>query len=128
MVTYPNDVTNFTQKPDRSFGQTTIIPVSEFESQAGYKKRRLLSRKKKRTWELTYTGIRGTDKANVEAFYDARFGSFESFTLDLDHLSLTGNAIVHFSSEIQIGHIGTKDGTELNTFYTVGFTLEEIDD
>ena len=50
-----------------------------FNSQAGYEKRRLRSRRSKRNYNLQYTNITGIEKTAIENFYNARSGAFEPF-------------------------------------------------
>lgn len=116
------------RKPDKGFNETEEIEVSLFRSQAGYEKRRLLSRKFLRTWSLSYTNISGVERQSIKDFYRARSGSFESFRLDLDHLSQTGTTTVRFDSPIADTTNHILGDLESQKYYDVSFTLREIFD
>lgn len=115
-------------KPDSGFKVTPDFLYLSFESQAGYEKRRSVSRKKKRTWELQYTNKSGTVKNAMETFFDARLGGFESFYFDLTHVNEeSGTAITRFE-KLDISH-NLSRGTQLDdNFYNINVTLKEVDD
>jgi hypothetical protein len=138
MAIYPNDATgSFTtatftdmrdRKPDRGYGYDRAYDVITFESDAGYEKRRLRSRRPKRLYNLSYTNITGLELEAIESFYDARSGSFESFTLDLEHLNTTGNVTVRFEGPLSVSHNYSSDANALLNFYTINFRLQETFD
>jgi len=138
MAIYPNDATgSFTtatftdmrdRKPDRGYGYDRAYDVITFESDAGYERRRLRSRRPKRQYELSYTNITGLERSAIESFYNARSGSFESFTLDLDHINDTGNITVRFDGALSVSHTLSGGANALINFYTVTFRLQETFD
>jgi hypothetical protein len=138
MAIYPDDATaSFTtatftdmrdRKPDRGYSYDRVYDVVTFESDAGYERRRLKSRRPKRLYELSYTNITGLEREAIESFYNARSGSFESFTLDLTHLSTTGNVTVRFEGPLSVSHNYSAEANALVNFYTVSFRLQETFD
>jgi hypothetical protein len=112
-------------KPDSGFQVDKNFSVITFESEAGYEKRRLRSRRGKRSYQLTYTNLNGLEKFAVEAFYDARNGEFEAFILDLSHVNETGTITVRFDGNLQIQHVLSGGSDILLNFYTVSFKLKE---
>ncbi len=117
------------RKPDKGFASEEKIDVVIFSSTAGYEKRRLRSRRAKRSWDLSYTNISGTEKSALEIFYRNRFGSFDAFFFDLTHvLELSGQATVRFEGPIKFT-INAAKGTALNdVFYTAKISLQEVYD
>ena len=93
MATYPDDATYDTvamsdRKADRGVSYSATIPASsEFVSQAGYRKQRLVSRRKKRNYTISYTNISGKYKKAIENFYDTVNGTVDNFTFDLTHVN-----------------------------------------
>lgn len=138
MTTYPDDATslfttdNFTsmsdKKPDKGYATQNEFNTIIFESESGYEKRRLRSRRSKRTYELRYTNITGLEKYAIENFYAARSGSFESFYLDLDHLNELGTVLVRFEGPVKTEHVLSTGSNVLQNFYSVSFTLKETYD
>ena len=139
MAIYPNDaVGSFTidsfssmadRKPDRGYSESRAYNSIVFESEAGYEKRRLRSRRSKRDFSLSYTNVTGLQKQAIENFYHARAGEYESFTLDLTHVNQAGNMTVRFSGALEVSEILAGDSSNvLNNFYTINFTLKETYD
>jgi hypothetical protein len=112
------------KRPDRGFGTTTQLPVSTFTSQAGYEARRLLSRRSKRTFTLSYTNLSGPYKAAIENFYNARGGTWESFEFDLSYAGQNGIIFVRFDGPLNVTQVLTSLD-EINDFYNVTFNLQE---
>lgn len=138
MATYPdNAVGDFTtdtfssmadRKPDRGFSVQSQYNVKTFESEAGYEKRKLRTRRVMRTFDLEYTNIDGLMKQAIQNFYDARFGKYESFTLDLGYLGMTGTITVRFDSDLGIQQVKSGASNVLNDVYSVSFKLKEVYD
>ena len=138
MATYPDNATgDFTistfssmadRKPDRGFNIENKYDIKTFKSEAGYEKRKLRTRRMLRSFDLEYTNIDGLAKQAIQNFYDARYGSFESFTLDLDHLGMTGTATVRFDSDLSIQQVKSGAANVLNDIYSVSFKLMETYD
>lgn len=116
------------RKPDRGNEINKKFDVITFESQAGYEKRRLRSRRPKRQFKLEYTNVSGLEKEAIENFYDARQGTFESFFFDMNHINQSGTLITRFDGTLDVSHNHSLDGTKQNNFYTVGFGLQEVFD
>lgn len=118
------------RQPDRGFSTNREFDVINFESQAGYEKRRLRSRRSKRDFDLTYTNITGVEKHAIEQFYIARNGSFETFTFDLTHINENGTIQSRFDGPLQVSHVfSDSSNTSLQTnYYTVSFKLKEVYD
>ena len=116
------------RKPDRGNEINKMFDVITFESQAGYEKRRLRSRRPKRDFSLEYTNVSGLEKDAIENFYDARQGTFESFFFDMSHINQVGTLITRFDGTLDVSHNHSLDGTKQNNFYTVGFGLKEVFD
>ncbi len=116
------------RKPDRGNQINKKFDVITFESQAGYEKRRLRSRRPKREFNLEYTNISGLEKEAIEKFYDARQGTFEAFFFDMAHINQAGTIITRFEGSLDVNHAHSLDGTKQNNFYTVGFALQEVFD
>ena len=116
------------RKPDRGNEINKEFDVITFESQAGYEKRRLRSRRPKRQFSLEYTNISGLEKEAIEKFYDARQGTYESFFFNMAHINQAGTLITRFEGSLDVNHNHSLDGTKQNNFYTVGFALQEVFD
>lgn len=118
------------KKPSRGIPKETKYSVSTFKSQSGYESRRLLSRKKKRSWELTYTNISELEKDAIESFFDQRYGSYEAFFFDTTHIGDSVGIVVAKLKENSLKSVLNRQiGTDtLNKFYTVTFGLEEVYD
>ena len=116
------------RKPDRGNEINKEFDVITFESQAGYEKRRLRSRRPKRQFSLEYTNVSGLEKEAIEKFYDARQGTYESFFFNMAHINQAGTLITRFEGSLDVNHNHSLDGTKQNNFYTVGFALQEVFD
>jgi len=116
------------RKPDTGYSIDRMYNSIIFESESGYEKRRLRSRRAKRNINLTYTNITGLEKAAIENFYNARSGEFESFTFDLSHVNDSGTMTVRFDGGLQVNHVLSSDANILLNFYTVSFKLKETYD
>lgn len=138
MATYPNDaVGNFTidtfssmadRRPDRGYSESQNFSSITFTSEAGYEKRRLKSRRPKRTFSFTYTNVNGLIKQAIQNFYRARSGDFESFTFDLDHVSQVGTMTARFDGELAIQEVRSGASNVLNDVYSISFTITETYD
>lgn len=138
MATYPTDAVGpfttdtFTSMadtpPDRGFTYQNEFNTIIFESENGYEKRRLRSRRGKRSYDLKYTNITGLEKAAIERFYRDRNGSFSSFYLNLSHLNESGTVLVRFEGALKIDHILSLGANALQNYYTVSFNLKETFD
>lgn len=132
MATYPDDATEATTslsmtntRPDRGFQQQEEFRVETFESQAGYEKRRLVTRRPKRSYNLSYTNVSGAVKKAIEDFYKARNGTFESFIFDLSHVNDSGTINVRFEGPLRIQHVISGGTGLLDNVYTINFNLKE---
>lgn len=112
--------------PDTNFKTNRQYSTILFQSEAGYEKRRLRSRRAVRSYDLSYTNIDGLQKDAIERFYNARSGEYESFNLDLTHLSETGNVTVRFDGDLSIAQIFTTGSNLLESFHTVSFKVKEV--
>jgi hypothetical protein len=140
MYTYPNDANSSTlfttssfsdmrnKKPDKGFSTQQNFSSIIFESEAGYEKRRLRSRRGTREYSLTYTNVDGLVKYAIDTFYRQRGGEYESFYFDLSHLNDTGNVVTRFSGPLSIVQNLSTGANALNNYYTVSFTLKETFD
>jgi hypothetical protein len=135
MAIYPTDAignyasSTFTsmadRKPDRGYGLTTEYSTLIFESESGYEKRRLRSRRPKRSYDLTYTNITGVERSAIESFFRARSGSFETFTLDLTHVNETGTVTVRFEGNLKVDHVLSSGSLPSQNYYNISFNLKE---
>jgi len=116
------------RKPDRGNETSKTFDVIKFESQAGYEKRRLRSRRPKREFSLEYTNVSGLEKEAIETFYNNRNGDYESFFFNMAHINEPGTIITRFEGPLDINHEHSFDGTRQNNFYTIGFALKEVFD
>ena len=112
-------------KPDKSFKSSRVYNTIVFESEAGYEKRRLRSRRPKREYDLSYTNITGLQKEAIETFYNARGGNYDSFVMNLTHLSEIGNVSVRFEGDLAVTHVLSAGSNLLQNYYTVSFKLKE---
>lgn len=115
-------------KPDTGYSIERTYNSIVFESEAGYEKRRLRSRRAKRTLNLTYTNVDGLVKSAIENFYNARSGEFEAFSFDLSHVNDSGTITVRFDGPLQVNHVLSNESNILFNFYTVSFKLKETYD
>lgn len=116
------------KRPDKGYTEERQFDTLKFESQAGYEKRRLRSRRIKRKYNLTYTNITGLEKNAIRDFFDNRFGEHEAFLFDLDHLNQVGIITTRFDGNINIQHVFDGGGDELQKFYTVSINFQEVFD
>ena len=116
------------RKPDRGISSSRGFNTVTFESQAGYEKRRLKTRRSKRNYELSYTAITGVEKTAIENFYIARSGEFESFNFDLSHINESGTIITRFQGPLNIEQTYSNGSRLVDNFYTVSFSLQEVFD
>jgi hypothetical protein len=115
------------KRPDKGYGEERQFNVLPFETEAGYEKRRLRTRKVRRQYSLTYTNVSGLEKNAIRDFYDARFGTFEAFSFDLDHLNQVGTINVRFHNELNIKNVFDAGTDDIDKFYTINLTLREIE-
>jgi hypothetical protein len=113
------------RKPDGGFGTQKVFDVTTFKSQSGYEKRRLNTRRPLRAYNLAYTNISGVERTAIENFYNARSGTFESFTFDLSHLNESGTITTRFDGGLQINQVLSSGPSLTENFYTVTFKLQE---
>lgn len=135
MATYPNDATpnsgysGFSsmadRKPDRGYSSDREYNVIIFESESGYERRGLRTRRPKRTYDLTYTNVNGVIKQAIENFYIARSGSFESFAFDLTHVGESGTLYVRFDGALSIKEVKSGSTAIIDDVFTVSFKLVE---
>lgn len=138
MTTYPTEATGlFTtdsfssmadRQPDRGYATQNEFNTIIFETESGYEKRRLRSRRSKRTYELKYTNVTGLEKNAIETFYASRSGSFEAFYFDLTHINETGTVRVRFDGSVKVDHVLSAGANLLQNYYSVSFTLKETYD
>ena len=114
--------------PDNGYKIERTYNSIIFESEAGYEKRRLRSRRPKRTISLTYTNVTGLDKVAIENFYNDRGGEHESFNFDLAHVNDSGTILVRFDGSLQVTQVLSAGANLLSNFYTVTFNLKETYD
>jgi hypothetical protein len=113
------------RKPSNGFSIDREFSTKKYESQSGYEKRRLMSRRSRRTFELTYNNISGVEKQAIEDFYTARNGDFETFTFDLAHINSAGTVRTRFDGPIQIEQVISGGSALTQNFYSVQITLKE---
>ena len=116
------------RKPDKGFTAQRTFDTIKFESQAGYEKRRLRSRRSKRSYDLSYTNITGIEKTAIENFYNARSGEFEAFIFDLTHINEIGTITTRFDGPLTVNHVLSTGDNLTQNFYTVSFKLQETYD
>ena len=116
------------RKPDAGFVVNRAFDSAIFQSQAGYEKRRLKSRRSKRQYDIKYTNLHGIGKRAIDEFYTARSGEFQSFTFDLDHINETGTATVRFDGPLNVTQVLAASSNLRDNFYTVSFKLQEVFD
>ena len=116
------------RKPDKGFTAERKFDTITFNSQAGYEKRRLRSRRSKRNYNLQYTNISGIEKTAIENFYNARSGEFEAFTFDLSHLNESGTITTRFDGPLSVTQVLSTGANLTQNFYTVAFKLQETYD
>lgn len=112
------------RKPDKGFSITPEYNVNIFTSRSGHERRSLVTRRPKRTFNLTYNNLNGSYSAAIEQFYRERNGTLESFELDLTYLGLSGTVFVRFEGPITITEV-MSTLVENTSFYNVTFNLVE---
>ena len=116
------------RKPDRGITSERAFDSIKFESQSGYEKRRLRSRRAKRKYNLSYTNVTGIEKTAIEDFYTLRSGEFEAFTFDLTHINESGTITTRFDGPLKINQVLSTGPNLTQNFYTVEFALQEVYD
>ena len=116
------------RKPDRGHQIDRAFDTVVFESQAGYGKRRLRSRRSKRTFQLTYTNLHGIAKKAIDDFYVAEVEILNLLLFDLGHINESGTATVRFENNLQIRNVLSATSNLRDNFFTVNFTLKEVFD
>ncbi len=81
---------DFTYSPDFKYQVKPNYPVLRSKFENGYEVRRLKSAAKLRKWELSFSNRDSTEMTAVKALFDAKHGSFASFTMDIDSETITG--------------------------------------
>ena len=119
-----NTYTMTSRKPDRGFSIGEQFNNAIFTSQVGYERRRAISRRSKRQFQLQYTNVNGGYKQAIENFYRARSGDLESFEFDLSYIGLSGTIQVRFDGELTTAEVQTTSNV-LTNIYTVSFKLIE---
>jgi len=122
MAIYPTDAAMSDRQPDRGYSISKRTNSTRFSTTLGYEKTKLLTRRQLRTFTFTYSNIDDTAKDNIENFYAARGGDFESFVLELSHFNLSGTTLVRFGGDLVIDHV--ISGNDIN-YYTITLTLVE---
>jgi len=116
------------RRPDKGFSAQRKFDTIKFESQAGYEKRRLRSRRSRRSYDLSYSNITGIEKTAIENFYNARSGEFEAFTFDLTHINEIGTITTRFDGPLSVQQVHSAGSALTENFYTVSFKLQETYD
>lgn len=116
------------RRPDKGFSAQRKFDTIKFESQAGYEKRRLRSRRSRRSYDLSYTNVTGIEKTAIENFYNARSGEFEAFTFDLTHINEVGTITTRFDGPLSVQQVHSAGSALTENFYTVSFKLQETYD
>lgn len=133
MANYPSEATYAVgpttysmtnRKPDRGYSISAQFTNALFTSQVGYERRRAISRRPKRQFQLQYTNIQGGYKQAIENFYIARSGDLESFEFDLAYIGLSGTIQVRFEGALTITEVQTTSNA-LTNVYTISFNLIE---
>jgi len=116
------------RKPDTGYKHERSFDVVTFESQAGYEKRRLRSRRSKRDFDLSYTNVSGVELEALERFFKARNGSFESFDFDLSHINEAGTIRARFDGNLDVSHVLSSGSTLPENFYIIKIKIKEVYD
>ena len=116
------------RKPDKGFSTEEAFTSAVFQSQAGYEKRRLQSRRSKRKYSLQYSNISGIEKTAIEEFYRARSGDFETFSFDLSHINESGIITTRFEGPLSVEQSYSTGSRLIDNIYTVSFKLQEVFD
>lgn len=113
------------RKPSNGFVLDREFKVNKFETQSGYEKRRLMSRRPRRGFELTYTNITGVEKQAIEDFYTQRSGEFETFTFDLAHINSSGTVRARFEGPLEVDQVISGGSALTDNFFTVKIKIKE---
>lgn len=113
------------RKPSNGFQLGREYMVSKYETQAGYERRRLMSRRSRRSYQLTYTNISGVEREAIETFYNDRNGEYETFTFDLTHINSSGTVRVRFDGALDIKQVISSGLALTQNFYTVTLKMRE---
>lgn len=129
MASYPIDAAYLTysmtnRKPDRGYQITQQFNTAVFTSQIGYERRRQISRRPKREFDVKYTNINGGYKQAIENFFKARGGDLESFEFDLSYIGQSGTIQVRFNSPLSVTEVQTTESLVTN-IYSISFSLIE---
>jgi len=114
--------------PDRGFKEGKEFKNIIFESQGGYEKRRMVSRRPKRSWELQYTNINGIEKEALDNFYNNCNGEFLTFRFDLSHIQQNGEINVRFDGGLDFTEVASLGPDIIDQIYNVGLKLREVYD
>ena len=133
MTTFPTDATytlnavtySMTdRRPDRNYSSSKSFEAAIFTSQAGYERRRQISRRAKRTFNFAYNNVRGVYREAIENFYNSRGGTYESFEFDLSYAGQSGTMIARFNGDLNIIQILATDNP-VTDIYNVTFSIQE---
>ncbi len=113
------------RKPNNGYTIQDQFNVSKYLTQSGYEKRRLLSRRPKRTFSVVYSNISGVEKEAIENFYYARSGEYETFTFDLTHINDTGTVRTRFNGPLEIQQVISAGSKLTENFYNIRLNLQE---
>lgn len=128
-ITESSYVTRFSdmrdRKPNNGFMIQDQFNISKYSSQAGYEKRRLLSRRPKRSFQITYTNVTGIEKEAIQNFYRARNGEYETFTFDLTHINDTGTVRTRFNGPLEIQQVLSAGSSLTQNYYNIRLNFQE---
>ena len=113
------------RRPSNGYTTNKQFNVSKYSTQSGYEKRRLLSRRPKRSFGLTYVNVSGVEKEAIENFYNARNGEYETFTFDLTHINDNGTVRTRFNGPLEIQQVASSGTALLQNFYSIRLNLQE---
>lgn len=128
MLVYPDNIpvlTKTLRRPDRGYEEVITVPgIIKYNGQIpNYERRRLVTRRKHRSYVLTYTNILDPEAQGIEDFYNLVNGEFSAFKLNLDHLSKVGFVTVRFDGDITKKHVISS--TKINV-YNIEIKLIEV--
>ena len=89
----------------------------------GYERRIIKTRRTQRKYTLRYTKVEDAVKTEIENFYNARSGDYESFQFNLAHIHESGLILTRFQGDLNITLIDTLGDTN---YYDISFTLLEV--
>jgi hypothetical protein len=112
------------RRPDRNYAYVNSLKSAIFTSQAGYERRRQISRRSKRTFNFAFSSVRGVYNEALQNFYNSRGGDYESFEFDLSYAGQSGTMIARFNGDLNIVQILATDNP-LTDVYNVTFSLQE---